>query len=176
MKKAFTLIEIIIAVFIFSIIIMYMYNVIAVASKSTSAYENMYKNDEKNQLVKKLFYNDIFNQTDPYLDTKIKTKDKFSTYFLRTNNSLHNIVSPYVAYKMIGNDLYRFESPRKFKFPIKEEQEKNIYYNKIASNLDYFLIYDFKNSKLISYSQKSSKTIFEIALPYSKKVVVVSSE
>ncbi len=176
MKKAFTLIEIILAIFIFSIIIIYMYNIIAVAKKSTTSYENMYKNDEQKQIVKKLFYNDIFNQTDPYTNTTIKEKDNFATYYLRTNNSLHNIVSPYVVYKIIGKDLYRFESPRAFDFPLKEEQQKNIYFDKIASNVDYFLIYTFKNSKLISYSLNKSKTVFEVALPYNKKVIVVSSK
>ncbi len=173
MKKAFTLVEIIIAIFIFSIIMVYLYDVIAVAKKSTTAYEKMYKKDEESQRVKRLFYNDIFNQTDPYLDTSVKIKDNFTTYFLRTNNSLYDNISPFVAYRVINNDLYRFESPKKFTLPLSQEDENRVQFDKIISNLDSFLIYKYKNSSLISYKKNNSQTIFEIALPYSKKVVVV---
>lgn len=175
MKKAFTLVEIIIAIAIFSVIIVYMYQAIGTTKKSTAAYERKYEKIQKNQTIRKLLYNDIFNQVDPYSDTKVDTSGDFSTYYLKTNNSLHNISSPFVAYKMIKNTLYRFESIRKFTLPINEDNKNSIHVDKLLENIKSFLLYTYKNSKLIQWNVNDEQTIFEIALPYSKKVLIVES-
>lgn len=175
MKKAFTLVEIIIAIAIFSVIIVYMYQAIGTTKKSTAAYERKYEKIQKNQTIRKLLYNDIFNQVDPYSDTKVDTSGDFSTYYLKTNNSLHNISSPFVAYKVIKNTLYRFESIRKFTLPINEDNKNSIHVDKLLENIKSFLLYTYKNSKLIQWNVNDEQTIFEIALPYSKKVLIVES-
>ncbi len=173
MKKAFTLVEIILAVLIFGIIMIYMYDILAVTKKSTKAYEKIYEKDQKAQQIKKLFYNDIFNQIDPYSDTSLKTKDDYTTYHLRTSNSIHGLINPFVAYSVLGKTLYRFESVREFELPLDDESLDHVFFDKIATNLDNFLIYSYKNDKLITYSINKQKTIFEISLPYSKKVIIV---
>ncbi len=173
MKKAFTLIEIIVAVFIFSIIMIYMYDLLAITKNSSVSYEKIYIKDKKSQNLKRIFYNDIFNQTDPYKYTKIKSNQHFSTYMLRTKNSLHDLANPYVSYKVIKGNLYRFECVRAFKFPINEEMKDKIFIDKLASKINSFLVYEYKNSKLISYEIDGKKNIFEIALPYNKKIILV---
>lgn len=175
MKKAFTLVEIIIAIAIFSVIIVYMYQAIGTTKKSAAAYERKYEKIQKNQTIRKLLYNDIFNQVDPYSDTKVDTSGDFSTYYLKTNNSLHNISGPFVAYKVIKNTLYRFESIRKFTLPINEDNKNSIHVDKLLENIKSFLLYTYKNSKLIQWNVNDEQTIFEIALPYSKKVLIVES-
>lgn len=175
MKRAFTLVEIIIAIAIFSIMVVYMYQAIGMTKKSTKAYERKYEKVQKNQTIRKLLYNDIFNQVDPYSNTTVKTKDNFTTYYLRTNNSLHNSANPFVAYRVINGTLFRFESYKSFTLPLSENNKNDIHVDKLLENLKSFLVYSYKNSKLIQWNKEGERTIFEIALPYSKKVIIVQS-
>ncbi len=126
MKKAFTLIELVIAIGIFSVLVIYMYQSIATTKKSTSIYEKMYQKTKQISLVKKIIYNDIFNQVDPYKNTSISGNKNFSTYYLRTNNSLNGLASPFVAYKVHKNNLYRFESNKPFKLPFTYETKNKL--------------------------------------------------
>ncbi len=173
MKKAFTLIELIVAIAVFSIIIVYMYQAVSTTKKSVTSYESLYEKDRQNQIVKKILYNDIFNQTDPYKDTKISGSPTHSTYYLRTNNSLHNIPSPYVIYNVKNKNLYRFESIKPFDLPINDENKHHIKVDKLFDNVSLFTILSHRNDKLIQWVQNNQKTIFEISLPYSREIVIV---
>lgn len=173
MKKAFTLIELIIAIAIFSLLILYMYQAVATTQKTTSVYENMYSKTQKINQIKKLLYSDIFNQTDPYTNTNVVTSDKFSTYYLRSNNSLHGLSSPFIAYQVINSNLYRFESVSSFRLPFNEENKNRLKIDMVASDVTNFVIYTYKNSRIIDIIASNQRTFFEIALPYSKKVIVV---
>ncbi len=175
MKKAFTLIELILAIAIFSIIIVYMYQAVASTKKSVSAYERVYEQDRQALIVKNILYNDIFNQTDPYKDTLIQTELPFSVYYLRTNNSLHDIPSPYVAYAVKDEVLYRYESVKPFKFPITDENLDFIHVDILLKDLSLFVIRSYKNDKLIEWIANKQRTFFEISLPYSRKILVVGS-
>lgn len=175
MKKAFTLIELIIAIAIFSIIIVYLYQAIYTTKKSILIYENMHQKTQTIDRVKNLFYNDIFNQTDPYANTSVITKDKFSTYYLRSNNSLFALSSPFIAYKVINSKLYRFESVAPFNLPLNEKNQNKIKLNVIATNVTHFTIYSYKNSRIIDIITDEQRTFFEVSLPYSKKVIMVES-
>lgn len=177
MKKAFTLIEIIVAITIFSAIIIYMYQAIYTTRKTTIVYERQYDKTKRSKLIKKLIYNDIFNQTDPYKDTSIKTTDKkYSTYYLKTNNSLHSIPSPYVAYGVVKKKLFRYESIKQFQLPLKKNIKSDVKIDELLSNVDQFVIYSYKNSKIIEYIINKKRTFFEISLPYSKKIIVVEGD
>lgn len=173
MKKAFTLVELVIAIAIFSLLITYMYQAVATTKKTTQTYENMYKSIHKISEVKKLLYNDIFNQTDPYSNTSVSTSGNFSTYYLRSNNSLHGLTSPFIAYKVINSNLYRFESTSSFKLPLTEENKNSIKLDIVTKNVTNFTIYTYKNSHIIDLNSNGKRTFLEIALPYSKKVIVV---
>ncbi len=173
MKKAFTLIELVVAIGVFSVLIVYMYQAIATTKKSTSIYEKMYEKADRISLIKKIIYNDIFNQVDPYTNTQTITEKDFSTYYLRTNNSLNALASPYVAYKVIKGNLYRFESTAPFKLPFTYETKLKLKIDKILENVERFVIHTNKNSKLIDMISNEQRTFFEISLPYSRKVIVV---
>ncbi len=173
MKKAFTLIELVIAIGIFSVLVLYMYKAVATTQNSTNRYEKMYQKSKKITKFKNIIYNDIFNQVDPYKDTNITTKDNLSTYYLRTKNSLNALTSPYVAYRVINENLFRFESNFPFTLPLTYENRHLIKIDKLLSHVSKFTIYSHKNSKLIDIFQNNTQTVFEISLPYSRKVVIV---
>ncbi len=173
MKKAFTLIELIIAISLFSIIIVYMYQAVSTTKKSVSSYERVYEQDKQALIAQNVLYNDIFNQTDPYKNTSIETKKPFSVYALRTNNSLHDIASPYVIYAVKDEVLYRYESAKPFKFPINDENIHHIKVDALLENVSLFMVYAYKNDKLIEWVRAKKRSVFEISLPYSREIVVV---
>ncbi len=173
MKKAFTLVELIIAIAIFSLIVTYMYQAIYTTKKSVNVYENMYKKDKSAKVLKTLFYNDIFNQVSLDNKLKIQTEQDFSTVYLQTHNSLHNIPAPFVAYKVIRKNLFRFESAKEFKLPLNYENEEYIRVDKIQSDMERFLVYEEKKNVLIHFKSKGKNSTYEIDLPYKRKVIVV---
>lgn len=183
MKKAFTLIELVIAIAIFSIIVVYMTKAASTTSKSSAAYERVYQRVNKTQKVKKLLYNDIFNQVDitstPTISNEDKTYNdttyKTSRYCIRTNNSLHDLVQPYICYMVKNGTLYRLESLTTIKFPLKEKSIKTMKIDAIMKNTNQFYIMSSKNNNLIQLNVEDINSTFEISLPYGKKVVVVSS-
>lgn len=173
-QKGFTIIELVIAIVIFSVIIVYMYQAVSTTKKGNTIYERSYEVVANNEEAKKLFYNDIFNQVDPYANISFKDE----VFYLRTNNSLHSLVAPYVAYFLKDKNLIRIESIKKLTFPLKLEYNQNIIYeiDYILKDIENFHVSVEKNNYLINWTKKSKTTTFEIKLPYYRKVLIVESK
>lgn len=170
-QKGFTIIELVIAIAIFSIMTVYMYQAVSTAKKGNTIYEKNYEIVAKNEEAKKIFYNDIFNQVDPYKNISFKDK----AFYLRTNNSLHSFVAPYVAYVLKNKNLIRIESMKKLTFPLKIENNQNILYeiDYVLKDVESFHVSIEKNNYLINWTKKTKTTTFRIKLPYYRKVLIV---
>lgn len=173
-KRGFTIVELVIAITIFSLIVVYMYQAVAATKKGNTIYEKNYEAVERNEDVKKVFYNDIFNQVDPYKDIEFKK----GIFYLKTKNSLHNFIAPHVAYMLKDKTLIRVESPRQFKLPLQIEDMEKITHEVtyLLENIDNFHVFMDKNNYTIYWTQKKKKTIFQIKLPYYRKVIIIESE
>ncbi|MDR2635291.1 MAG: prepilin-type N-terminal cleavage/methylation domain-containing protein [Campylobacteraceae bacterium] len=165
MKRAFTLLEVIISIAIFALIAVYMYQSINVVTIGNSFYERKYTDDERTDKVRRLFYNDLFLQTDVYANAAINQNGDFDIFYLHTKNSIHAMTSPYVAYFVNDGALFRVESKAREIMPPNYQVAERIKVDKLFDNVTLFRIYENQNSYLISYYYDDKLTSFQISLP-----------
>lgn len=113
MRKAFTLIEMMISVVILSIIMLFLYQAYASLNKSNSFYEVKSDAIKDEQLKKRIIYMDF--ALAQLGSISILNQDKqIDVVFLQSSHSLHRKHNPYIAYVTKDNKLYRLESMEKF--------------------------------------------------------------
>jgi len=109
MRKAFTLIELMISIAILSIIMIFLYKSYAELNLSNKIYTKKLEEIKKIELIKKVIYLDF--SLSKYKDVNITHQDKIEdTVFFQTTHSIHNRINPYVAYIVKDKKLYRLES------------------------------------------------------------------
>jgi prepilin-type N-terminal cleavage/methylation domain-containing protein len=155
MKKAFTLIELMLAIIILSVLILAMNNII-VDLKSTKDFLKNYLNKEnQNTLFIKTIYYDILNAR------SIKVIHSFNSdydrLYLQTNNSLYNLISPYVIWCVSKNknSLIRIESP----FDIKLPNDNAFFLDKFKENVKMFKVFR-KNGKDLVFVEYNNKPVY----------------
>lgn len=158
MRKAFTLVELIISIVILSLIIVALYKSYASLNMSNETYKNKNKSIKNIELKKKVIYLDLL-LTIPksliYLNEDIK-EDVIS---FQSRNSVHKRFNPYITYVVKDSILYRLESLQKVKtYPF------NLNFDGDVDNLgkvDKFKIYKSKNNKsyLVNIIFKDSSKI-----------------
>ncbi|PHR54598.1 MAG: hypothetical protein COA44_12615 [Arcobacter sp.] len=162
MKKAFTLVELMISIILLSIIVTFLYQ--SVAQLQTSNLQFMRKTDglQKREQVLKLLYNDFINARTVQWYDKGRDHD---IILIQTNNSFHNMSQPYVLYKVYKEDsvLKRIESPAE-----KIDFLNNIFkFNDIIENVKLFKVYEQKGHYLIYIKAKDLEDIYLDILPPS---------
>lgn len=160
MKKAFTLVELMISIILLSIIVTFLYQ--SVAQLQTSNLQFMRKTNElqKREQLLKLVYNDFINATSIEWYDKGREHD---IVLLKTNNSFHNMSQPYVLYKVYKEDaiLKRIESPVE-----KIDFLNNIFkFNDIIENVKLFKVYEKKGHYLIYIKAEGIEDIYLDILP-----------
>ena len=165
MKRAFTLIELILSIAIFAIIALYIYQAINTAKNSNDINLKRLSEDEREQKITRLFYNDLFSQTNIYAAANIASEAEFDVFYLRAKNSIHAMINPHIAYFIKDNSLFRIESKAFEKIPLTYESVERVKTDKLLGNVTLFRIYESKNSYLISYKSEDKLTSFQISLP-----------
>ena len=122
-RGAFTLIELMIAISILSIMMIFLYKSYASLNKSNKTYKDESEKIKKQQVRKKVIFLDfslaLSNSTQ--IINQEKNED---VVFLQSTNSLHKNYNPYIAYIMKNENLYRLESLKKFEeYPLSIESE-----------------------------------------------------
>ena len=121
MRKAFTLIELMISVLILSMMMLFLYKSYAGLNKSNKLVVKEVQEVSKAELIKKTLYFDFTLAKSVSIVNQSKTED---VVFLQTTNSLHNRINPYVAYIIKDEKLYRLESLKEFKeYPLSADSE-----------------------------------------------------
>ncbi len=115
-KAAFTLIEMLIAISIFSIMMLYLYNTYANLNISNQNLKEEVQKIEKIQKIKKAVFLDftlaLFNSRGT---VQIDNRDKREDFvFFQSSHSLHRRINPYITYIVKNKKLYRLESLKKF--------------------------------------------------------------
>lgn len=128
MRKAFTLIELMISIVILSILMLFLYKSYAGLNKSNKIFQEEVQKISKIKLLKKTIYLDYslaINSDSNGSIVQILNQDRNEdAVFMQTSHSVHNRVNPYVAYVVKENKLYRLESLKKFKeYPLSSDSE-----------------------------------------------------
>ena len=157
MRKAFTLIELMVSITILSILMLFLYKSYADLNRTNKTYTLALQKLQKRGSVKKTLYLDLLmaKKSSILIEKSDKTFDFVS---FMTKNSLHRRINPYVTYIVKEKVLYRLESRR---------QIKTIDINRdIAFDID--TIGDVEKFKLFS-TKDGKKEFYLLDLEMSKK-------
>ncbi|OQX74335.1 MAG: hypothetical protein B6D59_02920 [Campylobacteraceae bacterium 4484_4] len=168
MKRAFTLIEVVISIFLLGITVMFLYGAIDNLQKTNTIFAKNVKQMQQKEEILSLLYNDLF-----LADTlKLKGVDT-SLIELNTTNSLYHIEHPNVAWLVSKekNTLLRIESVLPFSTMTRENRG---YYHvlRIASDCEVFKVYQSKKKDklLINIKLKDQEPIvYEFFKPLAKR-------
>ncbi len=147
-KKAFTLVELLVSIIIFSLMIVALYKSYSSLNMSNSIYKNKSNSIKTIELKKKTIYLDLMlamPRNLSYLD-KDTQEDIIS---FQTTNSIHKRFNPYVAYIVKDSILYRLESLNKIKtYPLDSSFTGNI--DEFGA-VNKFKIYESRSKEFESY-------------------------
>jgi len=113
MRKAFTLIELMISVSILSIMMIFLYKSYASVNMSNKFYEKEVELIKLQQLKKKIIFLD-FSLAESKSTTILNQDKEVDIVFLQSSNSMHRMYNPYVSYVVNNSKLYRLESLKPF--------------------------------------------------------------
>jgi len=131
-KKAFTLIEIIISIFLFSIVMLFLYKT---TSNLRLNNKNLKQNYNKNTNLNKTIY---LLKNDIICASSIKIKNEKQKLTLKTTSSIHKNTNPTVIWKLLkNNSLVRVENNFVDKTDIKLNKIK--FYKSAKGNFLIFL-------------------------------------
>ncbi len=157
MKKAFTLMELMVSIVLIVLITMFLYNAIASMkiSNKTLAYHD--KSEDNRTKIFELFYRDIIESISL---KSLPTKDKhYNVIELQTHNSLHQIAMPYVTYYVSRDkdSLIRLEAAKEILLPVKYEDKFAIHADLLISEVTDFNLYTKNTDINISKETNTSK-------------------
>jgi len=152
MKKAFTLIEIMLAIMILAVLLLAINNIIANLKSTKDFLQNISNKEKKNELFIKTLYYDILNSNT--MTVKHSFDSDYDRIYLNTKNSLYNLINPYVIWYVSkkNNSLIRVESPFKITLP----SDRVFFADKFAENVKIFKIFS-KNKKELIFVQTANK-------------------
>ncbi len=115
-RHAFTLIEMMIAITLFSVVMIFLYQSMANIDKSNRFYgDKLQEISSENSLLKTL-YLDLSLAEANTITIKSMTKND-DMVFLQTSHIIHTHVMPYIVYYLKKSHLYRIESATKLTYP-----------------------------------------------------------
>jgi len=122
MKKAFTLIELLISIVILSILMLFLYKSYAALNSSNKIISQEIQKVRKFQRIKKTIYMDFTLSLKSV--TIVPQSRKDDVVFMQSSHSLHKRINPYIAYILKNKKLYRLESLKAFsEYPLGADAE-----------------------------------------------------
>jgi len=162
-RKAFTLLEMMIAISILSIMMIFLYQSNATLQFSNKTYKKESQKIIQIDKIREIIYLDFALAISKV--NYIHNKHKSDTIFLQTSHSLHRRINPYVVYIVKENKLYRIESLKQIrKLPLPLNEDYSIDFITQVENLD---LYKAKKSNqfLINLVLKNKETIIMKLMP-----------
>ena len=142
MRKAFTLIELVISIVILSIMMLFLYKSYAMLNRTNALLTDETQLIAKKELLKKVIYLDLTLAMSINILNQSKTED---IVVLQTANSIHKRFNPFVAYIIREKKLYRIESLRPIRsYPLSADSE---FVADELGNAEIFRVYKSKDSK-----------------------------
>ena len=148
MRKAFTLVEMMVAVSIFSIMVLFLYKSYASLNASNVILGDELNNIEKKQEFQKVIFLDFSLAL--HNTVKIEVRDTDEDFVaLQSSHSLHRRFLPYIAYIVKNGILYRLESLKRFQeYQIGYDHEFDV---DLLGEVKNFRVYKSKNKEGESY-------------------------
>ena len=115
-RYAFTLIEMMIAILLFSVVMIFLYQSMATLDKSNQFYGDKLHNIQTQQALIKTIFLDLSLSlaNNGEINNINKNEDMV---FMQTSHVMHTHVMPYVVYFVKKKHLYRVESATKLSYP-----------------------------------------------------------
>ncbi len=139
MKRAFTLIEILISITLIGLITMFVSSTITGIKKSNYIFEKKVKKSLKIEKIHSILHSDLYSAT----KIDIKSYRKYSVLSIRSKNSLYGIEEPHIVWLVLKDKktLTRMESAKEI-LPLPPDTEKSsyIFSDKVAENCNNFYI------------------------------------
>lgn len=160
-RKAFTLVEILVSITIFSIVILFLYNTLDMANKGNEFYnDKLVKKQEENRLKKVLFLDMVHISSDTNNSfSSMPDRERNSIVTFKTTNIYHNPFYEYVTY-MVSREknLLRIESKKKFNSKALDELFfENAYIDHFDSNITKFLVKEQGDKSIVFYIEKNNE-------------------
>lgn len=157
MKKAFTLVEILVSITLFSIVVIFLYEAFNTTKKTDIFYENKIENILSIGEIKKVIFLDLLNSLDKKY-TIYKNQDGYSVLSLQSTNSYHNPFYNNITYLVSKEkNLIRIESLRSFdKKKLDDAFFDDAYIDVLDNNISKFEI-SKKSDSLFFYLLKNKK-------------------
>ncbi len=170
MKKAFTLIEILISISILSIMMLFLYNSYSALNISNRLYKDELNQIQSGYRKKKTLFLDF---SLAHIE-KIKVLNQGTeedVVFMQSSHSIHKRFNPYIAYFIQDSKLYRLESSHEFKeYPLTLNKE---YIADYLGEVNHFRVYPSSNkepSYLIHIDFKNNENILLKVKPLQNSV------
>ena len=154
MRKAFTLIELMISIVILSIVMVFLYKSYAELNAQNKIYNQASEKIKKIELIKQTLFLD-FSLSLKSTTTIIPQDKKVDIVFLQSSHSIHDRINPYIGYIVKENKLYRIESLKVLqKYPIPLDVDYDIDYLGEIKNFRVYLSSTVPNLYLVDLSLK----------------------
>ena len=115
-RHAFTLIEMMIAITLFAVIMIFLYESIASLDKSNRFYGDKLSAMTTEQSLFRTLYLDL-SLSEPNVGEIVNVDKNEDVVLIQTSHIVHSHVMPYVAYLVKEKHLYRIESATKLVYP-----------------------------------------------------------
>lgn len=168
MKKAFSLVEVVIAITIFMILILFLYKTLDQTKHTNKLFEDKKTALENKNRIYNIFLEDIAEIKGKTTPTILQDRDKNSRFMIESNNTYHNTNYNHIAYMISSNSkLVRVESFEKL---IKSAQDpvpsydfyEKAYIDILLDEVEYFEVSKKSNNKgyLFVIKQKNKDKIY----------------
>lgn len=170
MKKAFTLIELVVSITIFTILVTFLYKTLNETKHSNKLFEKKQYELEHINTIYDIFFEDILESKSPL--TISKDRDGNSIVVFKSLNSFHNSFYNNISYLIDSKGkLVRIESKDIFKLSNTPYGfYENSYIDVLQTKVEYFEVVENKtnNSYLFIIKQKDKKReLFNILKPFN---------
>jgi len=162
MRKAFTLIELMISIILLSLIMSFLYQSVAQLQQSNQQFLKKTNSMQKREDILKLLYNDFINASSVQWYDRTGDKD---TIVMQSSNSLHDMTQPYLVYRIYKdeNTLRRVESPVE-----KVDLVNKVFrFDDIVTEVKMFKVYENKGHYLVYMNVEGMDDIYLDLVPPS---------
>ena len=125
MRRGFTLIEMMIAISLFTVVMIFLYQAMATVDKSNRFYGDKLESIIRAQKLTKTLYLDL-SLSVPNSGEINSVERNVDMLFIQTSHVVHTHVMPYVVYYVKDKHLYRIESAQKLSYPFDSNINVNI--------------------------------------------------
>ncbi len=164
MRKAFTLIELLISITILSIMMLFLYKSYASLNLSNKFYKNELSQIKDEQLIKKVVFLD-FSLALSHSTTILNQDKKEDAVLMQSSNSLHKMYNPYIAYIVNNSKLYRLESFKKLTYPLNAGSDFSVDF---LGEVNSFRIYKSNEDNTTATHNSSVPELYLVHIDFKK--------